>query len=73
VGQEGAAQSGLNQIVDDALEAFISVLDQHTLADMAEGSRTFTDAGPGGRSVKSATSRGPTLKGRRGPQQATAG
>jgi len=74
-GQEGAAQSGLNQIVDDALEAFISVLDQHTLADMAEASRTFADAGPGGRSVKSATTRGASasLKGRRGPQQATAG
>jgi Rrf2 family protein len=74
-GKDGSAQSGLNQIVDDALEAFISVLDQHTLADMAEGSRSFADAGPGGRSVKAPGSRGTTasLKGRRGPQQATAG
>lgn len=27
----------LNDIFDDALEAFISVLDQHTLSDMAKG------------------------------------
>ncbi len=72
-GKGGAAQTGLNQIVDDALEAFISVLDQHSLADMAEGSQTLADAGPGGRSGKS-TLRGPapSLRGRRGPQQAVA-
>ena len=73
-GKESAGGSGLNQIVDDALEAFISVLDQHTLADMAEGSQAFADAGPGGRSGKS-TLRGatpPSLRGRRGPQQAVA-
>ena len=28
---------GVNQILDDALGAFIDVLDQHTLADMASG------------------------------------
>jgi Rrf2 family nitric oxide-sensitive transcriptional repressor len=28
---------GVNQILDDALSAFIDVLDQHTLADMAAG------------------------------------
>ena len=28
---------GVNQILDDALGAFIDVLDQHTLADMAQG------------------------------------
>jgi Rrf2 family nitric oxide-sensitive transcriptional repressor len=28
---------GVNQILDDALGAFIEVLDQHTLADMAAG------------------------------------
>ena len=28
---------GVNQILDDALGAFIDVLDQHTLADMAAG------------------------------------
>jgi Rrf2 family protein len=32
----------VNQILDDALSAFIDVLDQHTLADMAKGL-----AGPG--------------------------
>ena len=72
-GRGSAGGTGLNQIVDDALEAFISVLDQHTLADMAEGSQTFADAGSGGRSGKSAA-RGPaaSLRGRRGPQQAVA-
>jgi Rrf2 family protein len=30
-------RTGVNQILDDALEAFIHVLDQHTLADMAAG------------------------------------
>ena len=30
---------GVNQILDDALGAFIDVLDQHTLADMANGQR----------------------------------
>ena len=29
--------SGINQILDDALEAFISVLDQYTLLEMAKG------------------------------------
>ena len=33
------AKPHLNVIFDDALEAFISVLDQHTLADMAATSR----------------------------------
>jgi len=27
--------SGVNRVLDDALEAFVAVLDQHTLADMA--------------------------------------
>jgi Rrf2 family nitric oxide-sensitive transcriptional repressor len=39
-GPAGRAQksgAGVNQILDDALVAFISVLDQHTLADMAGG------------------------------------
>jgi Rrf2 family nitric oxide-sensitive transcriptional repressor len=30
-------RAGVNQILDHALEAFIDVLDQHTLADMASG------------------------------------
>ncbi len=33
------AKPNLNIIFDDALEAFISVLDQHTLADLASKSR----------------------------------
>jgi Rrf2 family protein len=40
--EEGAGgrkpkRGGVNQILDTALEAFIDVLDQHTLADMAAG------------------------------------
>lgn len=42
----GSAQPSLNGVFDDALEAFIAVLDQHTVADMA-ASRS---AGPAGRS-----------------------
>ena len=71
-GKGSGGQTGLNQIVDDALEAFISVLDQHTLADMAEGSQTFADAGPGGRSGKAPLRGSASLRGRRGPQQAVA-
>ncbi|SRR6478672_464101 len=50
-GQEGPATNlkpgavPINQVLDDALEAFISVLDQHTLEDMAasSGRRGTTD------------------------------
>jgi Rrf2 family nitric oxide-sensitive transcriptional repressor len=71
-GMERGGQTGLNQIVDDALEAFISVLDQHTLADMAESSQALADAGPGGRSGKSTPRGAASLRNRRGPQQAVA-
>jgi Rrf2 family protein len=37
---------GVNQILDDALEAFIDVLDQHTLADMAKAHRPPAHALP---------------------------
>src|SRR5215831_2022958 len=33
------SRGGVNQILDDALSAFIDVLDQHTLADMAGAQR----------------------------------
>lgn len=66
--------AGLNQIVDDALDAFISVLDQHTLADMAEAGQPLGDAGPAGRprnpTARSAAA-GPGRV-RRGPQQTVA-
>jgi Rrf2 family nitric oxide-sensitive transcriptional repressor len=44
-----ANSGGLNQLVDDALEAFITVLDQHTLAEMAKSAQA-AETGPGGRS-----------------------
>jgi Rrf2 family nitric oxide-sensitive transcriptional repressor len=63
----------LGQIVDDALDAFISVLDQHTLAEMALAGEVPVPArGPGGRSGKSLRSGSPGSRGRRGPQQAVA-
>jgi len=39
-------RGGVNQILDDALGAFIDVLDQHTLADMATGQPTEPPAAP---------------------------
>jgi Rrf2 family protein len=70
--KEQASHVSLNQIVDDALEAFISVLDQHTLADMAEAGQTgLPETGPGGRSSKTPL-RGAAGRLRRGPQQAVA-
>jgi Rrf2 family nitric oxide-sensitive transcriptional repressor len=75
VGQEGsgkAERGSLNSIVDDALEAFISVLDQHTLEDMAEGSQALAARGPGGRSDKTPPPRTAGGRNRRGPQQASA-
>src|SRR5262245_49433701 len=35
VGHRPKRSRGVNQVLDDALEAFIDVLDRHTLADMA--------------------------------------
>jgi Rrf2 family nitric oxide-sensitive transcriptional repressor len=43
--EEGAASAlrgrghGVNRVLDDALEAFIEVLDRHTIADMAKSQR----------------------------------
>ena len=57
----------LNVIFDDALEAFISVLDQHSLADMAQSRGAVTQAGappgPRRRSTKSAAKPSPSLRG----------
>jgi Rrf2 family nitric oxide-sensitive transcriptional repressor len=67
--QEGAGSRGsLHRIVDDALDAFISVLDQHTLEDMAAGAIHGQSREPGGRSGKG---RGRTAAAgkRRGSQQ----
>jgi len=36
-GERKPKRARVNRILDDALEAFIDVLDQHTLADMATG------------------------------------
>jgi len=70
-GREPGSGAGLSQIVDDALEAFISVLDQHTLAEMAEAGQGVPGPGSGGRPSRSAA-RAPARQQRRGPQQAVA-
>jgi Rrf2 family nitric oxide-sensitive transcriptional repressor len=36
-GAEGAGAARVNKVLDSALEAFVAVLDDHTLADMARG------------------------------------
>jgi Rrf2 family protein len=49
----------LNDIFDDAMEAFISVLDQHTLADMAQArSRKSRSRSPAAVAVRTAVLRG---------------
>jgi Rrf2 family nitric oxide-sensitive transcriptional repressor len=58
----------LHRIVDDALDAFISVLDQHTLEDMAGASQSAGTRDSGGRSGKGRPGGGPG-RSRRGPQQ----
>ncbi len=39
-GARKTAVNGVNRVLDVALEAFVGVLDQHTLADMAGSART---------------------------------
>ena len=41
--------AGINRILDDALEAFISVLDQHTLHEMALGKKSSVLGSTGGK------------------------
>ena len=48
--EEAGGRGSLHRIVDDALDAFISVLDQHTLEDMAEAHQAAGGA-RAGRSV----------------------
>ena len=45
-GRKQKRSRGVNQILDDALGAFIDVLDQHTLADMAAGQPAAPTANP---------------------------
>jgi Rrf2 family nitric oxide-sensitive transcriptional repressor len=59
VSKESAA--GINVILDNALEAFISVLDQHTLKDMAMG-RKAGAAGFGSQGGKQRSGKGGTRK-----------
>jgi Rrf2 family nitric oxide-sensitive transcriptional repressor len=71
-GRDQRRPASLGQIVDEALEAFISVLDQHTLAEMAQaGQAALPEAGSGGRGKPTLRPSG-TGRPRRGPQQAIA-
>jgi Rrf2 family nitric oxide-sensitive transcriptional repressor len=69
--KQSRGRGNLNSIVDDALDAFISVLDQHTLEDMA-GAGQALPAGGSGRSGKTPKAPGTASRNRRGPQQAIA-
>lgn len=66
--KESGSRGSLHRIVDDALDAFISVLDQHTLEDMAGASQASPARESGGRSGKTPL-RGTATRSRRGPQQ----
>jgi Rrf2 family nitric oxide-sensitive transcriptional repressor len=68
-GKEPGSHASLSQIVDDALEAFISVLDQHTLAEMAQAGQGCPTGPAAGRGR---FERGPSGLRLRGPQQAAA-
>lgn len=66
---EAGGRGSLHRIVDDALEAFISVLDQHTLEDMAAGvAQSASARDTGGRSGKGGSRTG-SPRNRRGTQQ----
>jgi Rrf2 family protein len=57
-GSRKSAVNGVNRVLDTALEAFVAVLDQHTLADMAGSTKAKTvAAAPGVRESKSPQSR----------------
>ncbi len=77
-GKAPGQDTGLNEIVDDALEAFISVLDQHTLADMVDAGQPFIRDAPasrGSKRPKKARARAAeagSSRGRRGAQHAVA-
>ncbi|HEY8247635.1 MAG TPA: Rrf2 family transcriptional regulator [Hyphomicrobium sp.] len=66
--EEAGGRGSLHRIVDDALDAFISVLDQHTLEDMAAAHQVQAARESGGRSGKTPL-RGPAPRTRRGGQQ----
>jgi len=76
-GMEPGQGTGLNEIVDDALEAFISVLDQHTLADMVNAGQPLADATATGGSTRPSKARSraavaSSSRVRRGAQHASA-
>lgn len=67
--EETAGQGSLHRIVDDALEAFISVLDQHTLEDMAAGAVQGAPARESGGRTGKSKRRASAGRSRRGVQQ----
>lgn len=71
MGQEDTdgGRGSLHRIVDDALDAFISVLDQHTLEDMASGATLGNPARDSGGRTGKGGQRATGGRNRRGPQQ----
>ena len=67
--QKAAGRGSLHSIVDDALDAFISVLDQHTLEDMAGAQQAAAARDTGGRSGKDDPGPRATARNGSGPQQ----
>ncbi len=49
---ERQTHGGFNDLFDVALEAFVSVLNQHTLADVVRSKRSTPLAGPAGKQMK---------------------
>lgn len=67
-GQKRGAEPRLNTIFDDALEAFIAVLDQNTLADMAKRRAPASKVNPArtkgrGRTTSAGTKATPSVRG----------
>lgn len=67
--EEAGSKGSLHRIVDDALDAFISVLDQHTLEDMAAGAAHGPSARDGGGRTGKGGRRTGAGRNRRGSQQ----
>ncbi|MBI1649813.1 Rrf2 family transcriptional regulator [Hyphomicrobium sulfonivorans] len=62
--REEVGEADLHRIVDNALDAFVAVLDQHTLEDMVHGTHSPIGGEPGGRTGKGSAARGATAAAR---------
>lgn len=67
--REEVGEADLHRIVDNALDAFVAVLDQHTLEDMVHGTHSPVGSEPGGRAGKGSAVRSATAARTRRTQQ----